>query len=133
MSRRKVRNAADQTITPPDTLTSSQLIARVTKTQGKDLYTVETPDSTNLLVELTERFRATIFVRRGGYVLVDTKSANDRDNKIQGEIVNIVRDEKTWRKMSFWPSVFTPKAAMPDSDEEESIVGKMPPSDSEDD
>ncbi|KAJ9613214.1 hypothetical protein H2200_003156 [Cladophialophora chaetospira] len=128
MSRRKTRNAAEETLTPPDTLAPSQLLARVVKAQGKDLYTVQTADTSELLVELESRFRGTIFVRRGGFVLVDTNTTADRENKIQGEIVNIVRDEKAWRKKSFWPQKFMRKTVPDDSDEEDSVVGKMPPS-----
>lgn len=132
MSRRKIRNAAEETLTPPDTLAPGQQLVRVVKIQGKDLYTVQTAGASELLVELDARFRGTIFVRRGGFVLVDTTTSTDRENKIQGEIVNIVRDEKTWRKRPFWPQEFARKAAPEDSDEEESVVGKMPPSDEED-
>ncbi|EXJ55496.1 hypothetical protein A1O7_08423 [Cladophialophora yegresii CBS 114405] len=133
MSRRKIRNAAEDTLTPPDTLAPGQLIARVVKAHGKDLYTVQTADSSELLAELEARFRGTIFVRRGGYVLVDTTTTASRENKIQGEIVNIVRDEKAWRKQPFWPQEFVKKPAAGDSDEEDSLVGKMPPSDDEED
>ncbi|KAJ9495285.1 hypothetical protein H2202_009313 [Exophiala xenobiotica] len=130
MSRRKIRNTAEETLTPPDSLSADQTIARIVKAQGKDLYSVQTPDGTNLLVELEAKFRGTIFVKRGGYVLVDS-SATGRENKIQGEIVNIVRDERTWRKQPYWPPQFPKKPDPVDSDEEESLVGKMPPSDSE--
>ena len=132
MSRRKLRNTAEETLTPPDSLTQGQMIARITRANGKDLYTVQTSDSTALLVELEARFRGTIFIKRGGYVLIDTASSADRDNKIQGEIVNVVRDEKIWRKQPYWPQEFVKKVAPVDSDEEESVVGKMPPSDNED-
>lgn len=131
MSRRKTRNTAEETLTPPDSLSQGQTIARIVKANGKDLYTVQTPNSTTLLVELESRFRATIFVKRGGYVLVDTNTTTDRANKIQGDIVNIVRDEKSWRKQPYWPQEFVKKSTPVDSDEEESLVGKMPPSDSE--
>lgn len=132
MSRRKIRNTAEETLTPPDSLTPGQMIARIVKANGKDLYTVQTSAAADLLVELEARFRGTIFVKRGGYVLVDT-SPTDRANKIQGEIVNIVRDEKTWRKQPYWPREFVKKTVPADSDEEDSRVGKMPPSDSEED
>ncbi|KAG9796263.1 hypothetical protein KCU88_g29, partial [Aureobasidium melanogenum] len=131
MSRRKLRQTAEETLAPPESLAPGQLIARVVQLHGKDLYTVQTPDSSTLLVELENRFRNAIFVKRGGYVLVDT-STSDRSNKIQGVIVNIVRDEKAWRKQPYWPSEFVKKTVSEDSDEEESLVGKMPPSDSED-
>jgi len=132
-SRRKIRNAAEETVTPPNALAQGQMLARVLKSQGKDLYTVETADSSELLVELNARFRGTIFVKRGGYVLVDTTLAAVRDNKIGGEIVNVVRDEKAWRKQPFWPQVFVGRAVPEDSDEEDSVVGQMPPSDEDGD
>jgi len=132
ISRRKMRIAAEDTLTPPDSLTQGQVIARVVKTQGKDLYNVETADASELLVELEARFRGSIFVRRGGYVLVDTTLAVERENKIQGEIVNIVGDEKAWRKQSFWPREFVKRSAVEDSDEDDSVAGKMPPSDDDD-
>jgi len=92
------------------------------------------PDGKALLVELEARFRSTIWLKRGGFVLVDTKTLADRDNKINGEIVNIVRDEKAWRKASFWPKEFVKKVTVTsDSDEEKSTAGKMPPSEDEGD
>lgn len=131
MSRRKIRNTVEETLTPPDSLTQGQTIARVVKANGKDLYTVQTPASSTLLVELDAKFRATVWVKRGGFVLVDTATGEGRDNKIQGQIINIARDEKQWRKQSYWPPQFVKKAVPVDSDEEESNVGKMPPSESE--
>ena len=105
------------------------MIARVIGAAGKNLYNVELPSSSTLLVELEAKFRSTIWLKRGGYVVVDNSTLADRENKIDGEIVNVVRDEKTWRKASYWPKEFAKKPAFVD-DEEDSNVGKMP-SDSE--
>jgi probable RNA-binding protein EIF1AD len=86
-------------------------------------------------------------------VVVDTSALADRENKLDGEIVNVVRDEKAWRKMPYWyvtgcrevdvymmltlyyrPKEFAKKSTyVEDSDEEESTVGKMPPADSDED
>ena len=131
--RRKLNETFEETLTPPVALQNGQLIARIKGGLGKNLYNVELPSSQTLLVELEAKFRSTIWLKRGGYVLVNTKTLADRDNKIDGEIVNVVRDEKRWRKAPFWPAEFSKKATAMDSDEEESRVGKMPPSDSEDD
>ncbi|KAF4549070.1 Translation initiation factor 1A / IF-1-like protein [Elsinoe fawcettii] len=132
--RRNVFAAAEETLTPPDTLQSSQHICRVKTAAGNNLYHVELPDATALLVELAQRFRSTIWVKRGSYVLIDTSTLADRENKIAGEIINIVREEKRWMKMSYWPTEFkaTKRGYEEDSDEEESTVGKLPPSHSED-
>ena len=100
--RRKVLATAEETLTPPDQLTEGQHIARVTKATGNNIYLVELPSKDTVLVELPVRFRSTIWMKRGSYVLVDTKTLEDRDNKLSGEIANIVRDEKEWRKAPYW-------------------------------
>jgi len=131
--RRDLIATAEETSTPPNVLDQGQAIAQVVKAEGNNLYKVELPNRDSLLVELPARFRSTIWIKRGGYVVVDTTAFEDRENKLHGEIVNVVRDEKHWRKQEYWPSEFVKKSAYPDdSDEEESIVGKMPPSDDSD-
>lgn len=66
-------------------------------------------------------------------MLVDSEALADRENKLDGEIVNVVREEREWRKMGYWPKEFGKRGAYDDDseDEEESRVGKMP-SDDED-
>lgn len=131
--RRKLQETVEATITPPDALATSESIARVLKAEGNNLYSVELPSGKQLLVELLPRFRSTIWLKRGGFVVVDVKALADRDNKLDGEIVNVVRDEKQWRKESYWPKEFGRRQAAPNPDvEEESTVGKMPPSDESD-
>ncbi|KAF2631169.1 nucleic acid-binding protein [Macroventuria anomochaeta] len=129
--KRQVLATIEDTITPPDVLPDSHLIARIVKAEGKNLYNAELPGGKSILAELEAKFRSTVWIKRGSYVIVDASALADRDNKLDGEIVNIVRDEKAWRKMSYWPKEFVKKPAYEDSDEEESTVGKMPPSDSD--
>lgn len=100
--RRKVLATAEGTLTPPDQLSEGQRIARVIKATGNNVYQVELPSKESVLVELPARFRSTIWMRRGSYVLIDTTALEDRDNKLAGEIVNIVRDEREWRKAPYW-------------------------------
>ena len=98
---------------------------------GKNLYNVELPSSDKLLVELEAKFRSKIWLKRGGFVIVDINTLADRANKIDGEIVNVVRDEKRWSKAPYWPEEFIKKALVLADAEDESVVGKMPPSDSD--
>jgi len=105
--KRNVLATAEETLTPPASLSEGQSIARVVKAEGKNLYSVDLPSGKSILVELPSRFRSTIWLKRGGYVLVDTKAFDGRENKLEGEIVNVVRDEKQWRKETYW-SVFSP-------------------------
>lgn len=101
-SKRDVIAAADETSTPPASLTDTQSIARVVKAEGNSLYTCSLPNNKTILVELPSRFRNTIWMKRGGYVLIDTQHADIRQNKIGGEIINVVRDEHKWRKQPYW-------------------------------
>ncbi|PKX97482.1 putative eukaryotic translation initiation factor eIF1a-like protein [Aspergillus novofumigatus IBT 16806] len=132
--RRKVLATAEETLFPPDELAQGQLIGRVIKATGNNVYLVEYPSKARALVELPARFRSTIWIKRGSYVVVDTNALEDRDNKLGGEIINIVRDEKAWRKAPFWPKEFVkqPTAVESSDEEDESNVGKMPSSDESD-
>ncbi|KAK7538106.1 putative S1-like domain-containing protein [Phyllosticta citribraziliensis] len=132
--KRQLHAVEEETLTPPAALPDTQTIAKVTKAEGNNLYTVELPSGKTALAELNAKFRSTIWVKRGTFVVLDQSTLAERENKIAGEIVNVVRDEKAWRKQKYWPAQFTKASAYPeDSDDEDSTVGKMPPSDSEDD
>ncbi|KAJ0425517.1 hypothetical protein BJY00DRAFT_308258 [Aspergillus carlsbadensis] len=130
--RRKVLATAEDTLFPPDDLSPGQEIARVIKATGNNIYSIELPSKETALVELPSKFRSTIWMKRGSFVVIDTNALEGRDNKLRGEIVNIVRDEKAWRKMSFWPKEFVRQPIMESDDEDESNVGKMPSSDESD-
>lgn len=60
-----------------------------------NLYNAELPNSKSVLVELEAKFRSTIWIKRGSYVVVDTEALADRDNKLDGEIMNVVRTSPT--------------------------------------
>ncbi|KAJ5654023.1 Translation initiation factor 1A (eIF-1A) [Penicillium lividum] len=133
--RRKVLATAEQTLTPPDELAETHMIVRAIKATGNNIYLIETPDKQQMLVELPAKFRSTFWIKRRSYLVIDTKASDERDNKIGGDVINIVRDEKAWRKAPFWPKEFVKQPVFTgDSDsEEESRVGKMPSSDEESD
>ncbi|KAF2143764.1 uncharacterized protein K452DRAFT_224702 [Aplosporella prunicola CBS 121167] len=131
--KRNLLATVEDTLTPPDALTATQSLAKVAKAEGNNLYSVDLPSGNTALVELNPRFRSTIWIKRGSYVVVDQSTLAERENKIQGEIVNVVRDEKAWRKQGYWPKEFPKVSTYPeDSDDDDNRVGMMPPSDSED-
>ncbi|KAL4956068.1 hypothetical protein BDW69DRAFT_100138 [Aspergillus filifer] len=130
--RRKVLATAEETMFPPDELSPGHEMARVIKATGNNIYSVQFPPKKTALVELPARFRSTIWMKRGSFVVVDTNALDTRDNKLEGEIVNIVRDEKAWRKMPYWPKEFVKQPVAVSDDEDESNVGKMPSSDESD-
>ncbi|OQO09378.1 hypothetical protein B0A48_04776 [Cryoendolithus antarcticus] len=108
--KRNINATAEETLYPPITLEPGQQIARVKQAAGKNLYHLDLADGSPLLAELPSKFRSTIWMKRGSFVLVDTSAMADRDNKLGGEIVNLVGDEKAWRKAKWWPVEFVAKA-----------------------
>ena len=130
-SKRDIHAIAAETTTPPEVLPAAQHIARVKQASGNNLYQLDLPNGESALAELPARFRSTIWIKRGSYVLLDTTALAGRDNKLDGEIVNIVREERAWRKMSYWPPEFAAKRSTyaSNSDDEGPT---MPLSDSED-
>ncbi|ODA77877.1 hypothetical protein RJ55_06480 [Drechmeria coniospora] len=129
--KRNVLAAAEEALTPPDELKPNQTVVRVVKPQGNNLYACELPSKKPVILELAQRFRNTIWIKRGGFALAERYDDGSEDTRAAGEIVNIVRDEKLWRKQAYWPKEFTRNTYDLDDSEDESNVGKMPPSDSE--
>lgn len=129
-SKREVLATFDETLTPPTTLPEHHMICQVVKAAGNNLFNVRDAKTEELLVELPAQFRSKFWIKRGSYVLVNTAAFEERDNKLDGEIVNLVGDERTWRKLSYWPKEFVKKNNYEDSDSEQeaSNAGKMPPS-----
>lgn len=58
-----------------------------------------------------------------------------RGGKIAGEIVNVCREIRGWKKMPWWPEEFKEEVReeSSDEDEEEDRRGMMPPSSDEED
>lgn len=130
--KRNISATVQDTYSPPDSLSSEQVIARLKQAAGKNLYHLELPSGELVLAELQQKFRSTVWLKRGCYVLLDKTALAGRENKLSGEIANIVGDEKAWRKMPYWPVEFGVKKASygEESDDE---GPQMPPSDSEED
>lgn len=102
-SRRALTAIDTLTTTPPSApLPLSQTITRIVTSAGNNLYRVLTPPGNEILVELPPLFRGKVWLKRGGYVLVDMNAFGGRENKLGGEIINIVRDERVWRKEPYW-------------------------------
>lgn len=102
--KRSVQAAAEESLNPPEELTPTQSLARVIKAEGNNLYTCELPNKKTIVLELEPKFRNTVWLKRGGYVLIDVGSAEERksSSRVVGEIINVVRDEKLWRKQAYW-------------------------------
>lgn len=100
---RRVQQAADAaSLTPPAALSPHHHIAQVVKAAGNSLFEVQYPDTSIKLAEMLPRFRNTLWVKRGSYVVVDGEALAERGNKLAGSIVNVIRDEREWRKQTYW-------------------------------
>ncbi|KAL6872773.1 nucleic acid-binding protein [Trichoderma novae-zelandiae] len=100
--KRNVLAAAQEALTPPEVLEPTQVIVRVLKPEGNNLYTCEMPNKKPVVLELAQRFRNTIWIKRGGYVLAEGYPVGTQDSRAIGEIIKVVRDEKLWRKQPYW-------------------------------
>ncbi len=104
-TNRGVLAASDETLTPPAALAANQSLVRVIKPEGNNLFLCALPGSDNkttIVLELAQKFRNTIWIKRGGFALAERYEAGATDTRAQGEIINIVRGEKEWRKRPYW-------------------------------
>jgi probable RNA-binding protein EIF1AD len=133
--KREVLSAFNETLNPPAELPEHHIVCKVFKASGNNLFNVHNAAKQPLLVELPAQFRSKFWIKRGGYVLVNTDAFTERENKLDGEIVNLVGDERIWRKTSYWPKEFEKRNVYEDSDEDEeneNNTGRMPPSSDDD-
>lgn len=100
--KRNVLAAAEEALTPPDSLLPNQSVVRVVKPQGNNLYACEFPNKKPVVLELAQRFRNTIWIKRGGFAVAERYGEGSESLRAEGEIVNVVRDEKLWRKQPYW-------------------------------
>lgn len=115
---------------PQDELKSSEVIGQLTKGLGNSQHEFLIPQSQysklvahfnreskekitesdrTIVVLMPPKFRNTVFVKRGGLVVVDLYEPNEIDPKqehILGDISNIVRNQKDWQKMAYFPVEF---------------------------
>ncbi|KAG5520024.1 hypothetical protein PMAC_001100 [Pneumocystis sp. 'macacae'] len=106
MLKKKIQKLGQITINPPDELSDSQKIACVVEIKDHDLYLCKTANGETLLAELPPRFRCKIWVRRGGFVVLNTQTFDKKECKIQAEISIVIQNEKAWRKKKYWPDIF---------------------------
>ncbi|CAK7211482.1 hypothetical protein SCUCBS95973_001130 [Sporothrix curviconia] len=91
----------------------------------------EPPKKNRVLVDLHSAFHHTIRVSRHSIVVVDLAKAPEslkRGSRVVGTIINVVRNPEVWCKAAYWPYA---QFEAP-TKTEDTIVGQLPPSDSED-
>jgi probable RNA-binding protein EIF1AD len=118
---------------PPDEIKPFEVIGSVIKPRGNSLYDISIPSSEwvkvesisksnidqdlgsenkSILASMPPKFRNTIFVKRGGFVVVELYQLDDDQKKtlaigkVKGDISNIVTNKKDWQRYPYWPNEF---------------------------
>ncbi|UJR38423.1 hypothetical protein I4U23_031091 [Adineta vaga] len=117
-----VVNEALQRYELPD---DKHYIVKIVAPRGNNLHEVITPNGTMFLVSMPTKFRKTIFIKRGDYVLVEDIEEGD---KVKAEIIQILlRDNiKYIRSQNCWPKEFE-DIQDEDTKGETSVDDMMPP------
>lgn len=106
-----------QDVGPPQ---EGQAIVRALGSRGSNLVEVEYPDGRTTLVLMPARFNKKLWVKRGGYLVIEDSPQAEADTKVTGSIVAVLYDEhiKALAKLpGVWPSLFASsgdKAALQD-------------------
>jgi probable RNA-binding protein EIF1AD len=126
--KRDILAAAQAATEPPETLPEDHFIAKVVKAQRSSVYLLALPGGKEVLAQLGAKLRNTFWLKRNNFVVVNGSALADRDNKLAGEICTVILEDKKWRNMSWWPAEFVKSNAYQFEDDEDSNVGKLPPS-----
>ncbi|KAG2454993.1 hypothetical protein HYH02_000818 [Chlamydomonas schloesseri] len=124
-SRKHVTLGLDGDVQPPG---PGQAIVRALGSRGSNLIEVEFPDGRQTLVLMPAKFNKKLWVKRGGFVMVEDSAQAEGDTKVTGTIVSVLYDDqiKQLQKMDgVWPKEFAAK------DGKGSLEDMMPPSESE--
>ncbi|EFJ48885.1 hypothetical protein VOLCADRAFT_104609 [Volvox carteri f. nagariensis] len=108
-SRKHVTLGLDEEVQPPG---PGQSIVRALGSRGSNLIAVEFPDGRQTLVLMPAKFNKKLWVKRGGYLLVEDSPAAGGDSKVTGTILSVLYDDqiKQLAKMpGIWPKEFASK------------------------
>ncbi|DBA81272.1 hypothetical protein WJX79_004041 [Trebouxia sp. C0005] len=135
MSRRR-KHLTQQELVPP---TDKQQIVRAKLSRGSNIFEAETADGRDLLCFLPAKFNKKLWIKRGGYIIVEEGDVDVQD-KVTATIVKVLfeQDVKALKKLSgVWPAAFDsngpsePKTTMADmlprSDESSDEDNDLPP------
>ncbi|XKL61225.1 hypothetical protein PGB90_008282 [Kerria lacca] len=84
---------------------NNQQLVKVLSTKGNHLYEVKSIKNEIFLVSMPSKFRNTVWIKAGSYVIVETI---DEGKKVKGEIVYILLKHhiKQMKKEKNWPAQF---------------------------
>ncbi|KAG2489844.1 hypothetical protein HYH03_011647 [Edaphochlamys debaryana] len=126
-SRKHVTLGLDGDVEAPG---PGQSIVRALGSRGSNLIEVEFPDGRQTLVMMPAKFNKKLWVKRGGFLLIEASEEAQQDTKVTGTIVGVLYDDqiKQLSKMpGVWPAEFSTREGKgtledmmppPESDEE---------------
>jgi len=102
----------------------NQQIVKILGSRGNNLHEVETSDGTKFLVSMPSKFRKSVWIKRGDFVIVDPI---EEGNKVCAEIVHILygKQIKYLKSEGLWPTAFTEKALTEDKQDAKEINSNL--------
>ncbi|XP_054262642.1 probable RNA-binding protein EIF1AD [Macrosteles quadrilineatus] len=87
----------------------NQQIVRLTGGRGNHLHDAETPEGDKFIVSMPTKFRKSVWVKRGDYVLVESIPEGD---KVKAEIVTVLTKDhiRFYKNQKCWPDQFEEKS-----------------------
>ncbi|EJU06255.1 hypothetical protein DACRYDRAFT_12978 [Dacryopinax primogenitus] len=103
MSRRRNLQAATEQPPSPDSFAPNQVICLVGQSKGSNVFEVTDVTGQTLLVELPSKFRKSVWIRRGSYVIV-ARTEELSGTKLQGVIEFVITADllKEWKRKGLW-------------------------------
>ncbi|XP_014244616.1 probable RNA-binding protein EIF1AD [Cimex lectularius] len=103
-----------------------ETIVRHCESRGNNLHCVVDKDGESFLVSMPNKFRRSLWVKRGQFLLIDPIKEGD---KVKGEIVTII--DQPFRRFletnNVWPATFRAEGAVDDttSEDEDDVEGAV--------
>lgn len=95
--------------------TANQIIVRVTENRGQHIYSVELPSGETTLTLLPAKFRNTIWIKRGDYLIIEDEETATPEKNFSGKIRSLIKyvlyaDQiKHFKSTNNWPKLFEDK------------------------
>lgn len=134
--RKHVSHGAEQLEVGP--LAEGQAIVRALGSRGSNIVEVEYPNGRQTLVIMPAKFNKMLWVRRGGFLIVEDSAAAEADTATQvtGTIRTVLYSEHIKELLKLpgvWPSEFAPDAKADAPEEGEDGVDGLGPGQAEED
>jgi len=132
----KAKHVQQRILNDVPTPSSELQIVQVTDIRGTNILEVQYPNQERILCLMPAKFRKTVWVKKGGYVMIEPfkeliKKDKYKDEKLLGRIMHILLPQqiKELKKAGIWPQEFNEEV----KDEREGKNKDTNPDDSDED